>query len=94
MTDDFYEFDEKRYRIVGKRTDKVYTLGDRISIRVKKTDVDKRLIDLVFSDMAEESFGEKSNLRPRTKQDKGESRREDKAKGKSRGASKQRRRGR
>jgi ribonuclease R len=94
MNDDFYEFDEKRYRIVGKRTGKIYTLGDRIAIRVKKTDVDKRLIDLVFADAAEESFGEKSNLRPRDKQGKGRSggRREDK--GKSRGASKQRRRGR
>jgi ribonuclease R len=50
MSDDFYEFDEKNYRIVGKRTGNVYTLGDKISVRVKKTDIDKRLIDLVFAD--------------------------------------------
>jgi ribonuclease R len=50
MTDDFYEFDEKRYRIVGRRTKKVYTLGDKVTVRVKKTDIDKRLIDLVFAD--------------------------------------------
>jgi ribonuclease R len=49
MTDDFYEFDEKRYRIVGRRTKKVYTLGDRITVKVKKTDIDRRLIDLVFA---------------------------------------------
>ncbi len=49
MNDDFYEFDEKKYRIMGKRNGKVYTLGDKIMVRVKKTDIDKRLIDLVFA---------------------------------------------
>ncbi len=49
LTDDFYEFDEKNYRIVGRKTRKVYTLGDRVDVRVKKTDIDKRMIDLVFA---------------------------------------------
>lgn len=49
MTDDFYEFDEKNYRITGRKNRKVYTLGDRINVRVKKTDIDKRMIDLVFA---------------------------------------------
>ncbi len=48
MTDDFYEFDEKNYRITGRKTRQVYTLGDKIKVRVKKTDIDKRLIDLVI----------------------------------------------
>lgn len=50
MTDDFYEFDEKNYRLVGRRKRKVFTLGDKVNVRVKKTDIDKRLIDLVFAD--------------------------------------------
>lgn len=50
LTDDFYEFDERNYRIVGRKKRKVYTLGDRIQVRVKKTDIDKRLIDLVFAE--------------------------------------------
>jgi ribonuclease R len=50
MDDDFYDFDEKNYRIVGKRTHNTYTLGDKLSVRVKKTDIDKRLIDLVFAE--------------------------------------------
>jgi len=53
MTDDFYEFDEKRYRITGRRNRKIYTLGDKVTVRVKKTDIDKRLIDLVFADRQE-----------------------------------------
>jgi ribonuclease R len=48
LTDDFYEFDEKNYKIVGRKTRKVYTLGDKVNVRVKKTDIDKRMIDLVF----------------------------------------------
>ena len=55
MTDDFYEFDEKNYRLVGRRKKKVYTLGDKINVLVKKTDIDKRLIDLVFADGSEET---------------------------------------
>jgi ribonuclease R len=50
MTDDFYEFDEKRYRIIGRKSKKVFTLGDKLKVRVKKTDIDRRLIDLVFAD--------------------------------------------
>jgi ribonuclease R len=50
MTDDFYEFDEKNYRLVGRRNRKTFTLGDKVTVRVKKTDIDKRLIDLVFAD--------------------------------------------
>ncbi|HEY3402116.1 MAG TPA: ribonuclease R [Ohtaekwangia sp.] len=53
LTDDFYEFDERNYRIIGRKTKKIYTLGDRIKVKVKKTDIDKRLIDLVFADMAD-----------------------------------------
>ncbi|HTF16594.1 MAG TPA: ribonuclease R [Chryseolinea sp.] len=49
MTDDFYEFDEKNYRIAGRKTRKAYTLGDKVQVRVKKTDIDKRIIDLVFA---------------------------------------------
>lgn len=57
MTDDFYEFDEKNYRIVGRKSRKVYTLGDKVKVRVKKTDIDKRIIDLVFfQGLSEDDF--------------------------------------
>ena len=50
LSDDFYEFDQRSYRVIGRKTKKIYTLGDRIKVKVKKTDIDKRLIDLVFAD--------------------------------------------
>ncbi len=48
MKDDFYEFDEKNYRVIGRRRKKIYRLGDKVKVRIKKTDVDRRLIDLVM----------------------------------------------
>lgn len=48
MKDDFYEFDEKNYRAIGRRRKKIYRLGDKVVVRIKKTDVDRRTIDLSF----------------------------------------------
>jgi ribonuclease R len=48
MKDDFYEYEEKNYRVIGRRRKKIYRLGDTVKVRVKKTDVDKRMIDLTF----------------------------------------------
>lgn len=48
MTDDYYEFDEKNYRIIGRRNKKIITLGDKVKVKVVKTDVDRRTIDLEF----------------------------------------------
>jgi ribonuclease R len=48
MKDDFYEVDEKNYRVIGRRRKKVFRLGDEVNVRIKKTDIDRRLIDLEF----------------------------------------------
>jgi ribonuclease R len=50
LDDDFYEFDEKNYRVIGRKTGKIYRLGDKARVRIKKTDIDRRTIDLVFAD--------------------------------------------
>ena len=42
---DFFEFDEKNFRIIGRRTRKVYTLGDPVRIRVKSANLDQVLLD-------------------------------------------------
>ncbi|UXP33532.1 ribonuclease R [Reichenbachiella agarivorans] len=51
MTDDFYEFDEKNYCMIGKRNKRVFTLGDRVIVRVVGTDINRRTIDLEFVDL-------------------------------------------
>ncbi len=42
---DFFEFDEERYRLVGKRTRKIFRLGDKVRIRVKNANLEQRLLD-------------------------------------------------
>lgn len=50
LNDDFYEFDAQNFRIFGKRNKRMITLGDDVSVRVKGTDIDRRTIDLIFSE--------------------------------------------
>lgn len=50
LNDDFYEFDEQNYRVVGRRNKRMFTLGDDVKVSVKATDIDRRTIDLIFED--------------------------------------------
>ncbi len=42
---DFYEFDEARYKLIGRRTRRQYRLGDRVRIKVVGANLEQRLID-------------------------------------------------
>ncbi len=46
MTDDYYELDEKGFKVVGKRTKKTYRLGDEVYVQVKSCDLTKRTVSL------------------------------------------------
>lgn len=50
MDDDYYEFDQKSMRLIGSKTKKMITLGDKVKVRVVNTDIDRRTIDLEFAD--------------------------------------------
>ncbi len=45
LGNDFYKFNEKAGIIKGERTGKMYKLGDKIKMKLKKVDLKKRLID-------------------------------------------------
>ncbi len=45
IKDDYYNFDEKQYAIVGERSKKTYQLGDEVFVMVKNTDLIKRHLD-------------------------------------------------
>ncbi len=53
LTDDYYEFDEKNFRIIGKRNKRIITLGDKLTVKVVKTDIDRRTIDLDLVEVLE-----------------------------------------
>ena len=42
---DFFEFDADHYRLVGRRSKVVYNLGDPVRIRVKKANLEQKLLD-------------------------------------------------
>jgi ribonuclease R len=46
---DYYEYDEKSYSVIGSRYKKVYRLGDKVKVRIKATDLEKRVIDLLLA---------------------------------------------
>lgn len=46
IPDDFYFLEEKKYRIVGKESGRVFRLGDPIRVRVESTDLKKKQISL------------------------------------------------
>ena len=45
LDDDYYDFDEKNFCLVGRRHHRRYQLGDAIRIRVEKANIDKRQLD-------------------------------------------------
>ena len=45
LDDDFYEFDETNYCVVGARTKNKYTMGDTVKIQVLKCDLLRKQID-------------------------------------------------
>ena len=45
LSSDYYEFDEDNYRLVGRRTKRVYNLGDKVRFRVERANLERRQLD-------------------------------------------------
>jgi ribonuclease R len=50
LLDDYYEFDERNYCLVGRRYRKCYALGDKVRIRVDRASLERRQLDFVLVD--------------------------------------------
>ena len=50
INDDYFALDEGKFRAVGKRTKRVFKLGDKIRIIVVKVDLDNRRADFLIAD--------------------------------------------
>jgi ribonuclease R len=48
MDDDFYVFNEKKLELVGQKKKKKYRFGDRVKIKVKAVDLERKTIDYVL----------------------------------------------
>ncbi len=49
LDDDFYELDEKNYRLVGRRSKREYRLGQPVSIQVARANLDRKQLDFTFA---------------------------------------------
>ena len=50
LDDDYYDFDEKNYCLVGRRRHHVYQLGDPIHIKVAKANLERKQLDFTLDD--------------------------------------------
>ncbi len=48
LDDDYYDFDERNYQLVGRRRHNKYMLGDPIRIKVAKANIEKRQLDFTI----------------------------------------------
>jgi ribonuclease R len=45
LDDDFYVFDEKNYMLVGRHSHKTYQLGDDVTVKIWRTNLEKKQLD-------------------------------------------------
>ncbi|MCP3894124.1 MULTISPECIES: ribonuclease R [Bacteroides] len=48
LDDDYYEFDDKNYCLRGRRKNKLYSLGDSITIKVARANLEKKQLDFTL----------------------------------------------
>ena len=54
IKEDYFAFDEEKYRVTGKNTGRVFTLGDKVRIRVLRASLEQKQIDyeLILGDIS------------------------------------------
>ncbi len=53
LDDDYYEFDERKMMVFGRKTGKSYRLGDKVTVVVAKVSKELGTIDFLFADSGE-----------------------------------------
>lgn len=49
MPDDYYRFDEDRYCLVGRHSKKVFSIGNDITVRIERVDIEEREIVITLA---------------------------------------------
>lgn len=50
IDDDFYMFDENNYLLRGRHTDRIFQLGDEVSIRIWRTNLERKQLDFLLAE--------------------------------------------
>ena len=48
LDDDYYEFDDKNYCLLGRRTKRIYRLGDAIPVKVAHANLERKQLDFAL----------------------------------------------
>jgi ribonuclease R len=56
MRDDVYVFDERKMRMLGRRSDKIYQLGDKVEVTLTGVDIEKKTIDFELAKAKKVTF--------------------------------------
>ena len=62
LDDDYYEFDEKNYCLVGRRRHHKYQLGDPIRIQVANANLERKQLDFTLADDQEDKMPTRAPL--------------------------------
>lgn len=49
LDDDFYIFDEKNYALVGRHKHKIYQLGDNVTVKIWRTNLERKQLDFLIA---------------------------------------------
>ncbi len=49
LDDDFYIFDERNYALVGRHTHKKYQLGDEVTVKIWRTNLERKQLDFLLA---------------------------------------------
>ena len=50
LGDDYFEFDERNYCLIGRHTRQKYSLGDSLQIKVARANLEKKQLDFILAD--------------------------------------------
>lgn len=50
LADDYYDYDEKNFCLIGRRHHNRYTLGDEVKVQVARADLDRKQLDFALID--------------------------------------------
>ena len=50
LTGEYFDYDEKNYCLVGRRTHKTYRLGDTLSVKIAQANLEKKQLDFVLAE--------------------------------------------
>lgn len=50
LNDDYYDYEAPMYRLIGRRTNKIFSLGDKVTIKVHSVDLQEREINFTIAE--------------------------------------------